>query len=116
MGAPPEQAYLDEMPKLRNYPNIRSLGYVATNYTNRAIEDVMLEIRTYAEWPRILNDDRIGVDGIFFDETPGTYDWRWEEYLRILKDEVKGNEGLGERVIGESNFGYVSLYCAAVSF
>lgn len=97
----PEQVYLDEMPKLRNYPNIRSLGYVATNYTNRPIEDVMLEIRTYADWPRILNDERVGVDGIFFDETPGTYDWRWYEYLSILRDEVKGTNGLGEKVVGE---------------
>jgi hypothetical protein len=97
----PEQVYLDEMPKLRNYPNIRSLGYVATNYTNRPIEDVMLEIRTYADWPRILNDERVGVDGIFFDETPGTYDWQWHDYLEILRDEVKGASGLGERVVGE---------------
>lgn len=97
----PEQVYLDEMPKLKNYPNIRSLGYVATNYTNRPIEDVMLEIRTYADWPRILNDTRVGVDGIFFDETPGVYDWRWYDYLSILKDEVKMSQGLGEKVVGE---------------
>jgi hypothetical protein len=89
------------MPRLKDYPNIRSLGYVATNYTNKPIEDVMLEIRTYADWPHILSDERVAVDGIFFDETPGTYDWRWHDYLKVLRDEVKGAKGLGEKVVGE---------------
>ncbi|KAF2281020.1 uncharacterized protein EI97DRAFT_454241 [Westerdykella ornata] len=94
-----EPAYLAEIPKLTSYPNIRTLGYVATNYTNKPIEDVMGEIRTYADWPRTLGDERVGVDGIFFDETPAVYDWRWEEYLKVAGEEVRANKGLGEGVV-----------------
>lgn len=74
---------------------------MATNYTNKPIQDVLTEIRTYANWPQILNDSRVGVDGIFFDETPGTYDWRWEDYLKVAAAEVRAQPGLGEGVVGE---------------
>jgi hypothetical protein len=64
----PEQAYIDEIPKLSMYPNIRKLGYVATNYTDRLIETVLAEIHQYSLWPALMNDSRMNVDGIFFDE------------------------------------------------
>lgn len=38
MGSLPEPAYISEIPKLKNYPNIRTLGYVATNYTEKALD------------------------------------------------------------------------------
>jgi hypothetical protein len=89
------------MPNLKNYTNIRTLGYVATNYTNKPIDEVIIEIETYAHWTTILNDSRMAVNGIFFDETPGAYDWRKYDYLARAQDEVKGAEGLGERLIGK---------------
>jgi len=64
----PEQAYIDEIPKLAAYPNIRKLGYVSTNYTDRLLETVLAEIRQYSLWPSVMNDTRMNVDGIFFDE------------------------------------------------
>jgi hypothetical protein len=64
----PEQAYIDEIPKLSAYPNIRKLGYVSTNYTERLIETVLAEIHQYSLWPSLMNDTRMNVDGIFFDE------------------------------------------------
>jgi hypothetical protein len=64
----PEQPYLDEIPKLALYPNIRKLGYVSTNYTNRLIDTVLAEIHQYSLWPSLMNDTRMNVDGIFFDE------------------------------------------------
>jgi hypothetical protein len=99
-GSLPEAPYLAEMPNLKNYDNIRTLGYVATNYTNKPIDEVIIEIETYAHWTTILNDSRMAVDGIFFDETPGAYDWQKFDYLARAQDEVKGAEGLGERLIG----------------
>jgi hypothetical protein len=88
------------MPKLKDYSNIRTLGYVATNYTNKPIETLLAEIHTYAIWKDLLNDTRVGVDGIFFDETPGPYDWRAHDYLALATQEVKGSPGLGQRVVG----------------
>ncbi|KAF2737853.1 hypothetical protein EJ04DRAFT_87500 [Polyplosphaeria fusca] len=95
----PEQPYIDEMPKLKDWPNIRTLGYVATNYTNKPLDTVLAEIATYSNWPQILNNSRMAVDGIFFDETPGAYDWRKHDYLKAATDAVKGNAGLGQRVV-----------------
>jgi hypothetical protein len=100
------------MPKLKNYPNIRSLGYVATNYTNKPINAVLQEIDTYANWTSILGSPNFAVDGIFFDETPGVYDWQWYDYLKRAGDEVKNKTGLGERVVGKlSNF---RTHCATI--
>ena len=64
----PEQPYIDEIPKLSKYPNIRKLGYVATNYTEKSIDTVLAEIHQYSLWPSLMNDTRMNVDGIFFDE------------------------------------------------
>jgi len=77
------------------------LGYVATNYTNKPIETLIAEIHTYNIWPQLLNDTRVAVDGIFFDETPGPYDWRAHDYLALATKEVKGSAGLGQRVVGK---------------
>lgn len=104
------------MPKLKDYPNIRTLGYVSTNYTNRPIEDVMLDIRTYAKWPQLLGslgNGTFGVDGIFFDETPGAYDWRAYEYLEIVGEEVRSHEGLGEQVVGMCTLH--SIHCLTIT-
>ncbi|KAF2877806.1 Spherulation-specific family 4 [Massariosphaeria phaeospora] len=99
VNSTPEAPYLIEMPRLREWPNIRTLGYVATNYTNKPIDDLINEIHTYANWSSILNDTRMAVDGIFFDETPGAYDWQKHAYLTQAHDEVKRSEMLGQRIV-----------------
>lgn len=71
------------------YENIRTLGYVATNYTTKPLNDVLKEIDTYAAWPRVSNDTRLRVDGIFFDETPSTYDPFKYNYLSHASQAVK---------------------------
>ena len=96
----PEAPYLTELPKLKAYPNIRTIGYVATNYTNKPIETVIAEIDTYARWTDLLNDTRMAVDGIFFDETPGPYDWQSHAFLQTAANEVRNQSGLGQQVVG----------------
>jgi hypothetical protein len=39
-----EPPYITEIPKLKNYSVIRTLGYVATNYTNKVIDEVIVGI------------------------------------------------------------------------
>lgn len=95
----PEQAYINELPKLRQYDNIRTLGYVATNYTNKALDNVIGEIRQYNLWPTLMNNTNIRVDGIFFDEVPGLYHWQKHDYLKAAADEVMKNDNLGEKLI-----------------
>ncbi|KAF2474811.1 uncharacterized protein BDR25DRAFT_384201 [Lindgomyces ingoldianus] len=94
-----EQPYITEIPKLKQYPNIRTLGYVATNYTNKPIDAVVQEIYTYANWTKTMNNPSLAMDGIFFDEVPGTYDWHYRDYLNLAKDAVKASSGLGQKFI-----------------
>ena len=64
VGSLPDQVYFDEVPKLRAYPNIRTLGYVATHYAEKDIADVLAEIDIYAKWPKVTNIPQMRVDGI----------------------------------------------------
>lgn len=66
MGSLPEAPYLSEIPKLRTYPNIRTLGYVATNYTDKALDSVLAEIHQWDSLPALTNDTRMAVDGILY--------------------------------------------------
>jgi len=77
---------------------------VATNYTNKGIDQVVDEIYTYANWTTILGDARMAVDGIFFDEIPGLYDWRNYSYLTTAMQTVKSAKGLGDKLIGRLTF------------
>jgi hypothetical protein len=49
------------------------------------------------------NSSQISVDGIFFDEIPGPYDWRKYAYLQTAQEKVKKAPGLGQQVIGISS-------------
>ncbi|KAF1937436.1 hypothetical protein EJ02DRAFT_476835 [Clathrospora elynae] len=89
MGSLPDELYLEEVPKLQAYPNIRTLGYVATNYTDKDIESVLAEINTYDNWQKLTGITKMRVDGIFLDETPSTYDPDSYEYLKIAGQAVR---------------------------
>lgn len=110
MGSLPEPAYLTEIPKLKKYPNIKTLGYVATNYTDKALDSVLAEIWQWTSWPILMNDTRMAVDGIFFDEIPGLYHWQKHDYLTTATRAVRSSEHLGERIIGASTDNTMGSY------
>lgn len=91
----PDANYTREIPRLASYNNVRLLGYVPVNYTNRDIGLVRRDIETYAKWPVNGSSPDLAVQGIFFDETPQEYDDRAFGYLQELRDLVKGSSGLG---------------------
>jgi hypothetical protein len=99
-GSLPDSYYLDAIPKLRDYENIRTLGYVATNYTTKPLEDVLKEIDIYASWPKASNNTKLRVDGIFFDETPSTYDTLKYDYLSRASQAVKNGTRFRDRFVG----------------
>ncbi|CAI6341857.1 unnamed protein product [Periconia digitata] len=99
MDALPPQAYIDEIPKLALYPNIRTLGYVATNYTDKPLVNTTAEIHRWGDWPNLMNSSKFAVDGIFFDETPGLYHWQKHDYLKAAADEVKKDRNLGQKIV-----------------
>lgn len=100
MGSLPDQVYLDEIPKLRSYPNIRTLGYVATHYAEKDIQDVLAEVDVYGRWPKMTNNTKMRVDGIFFDETPSTYDPDDYAYLKRASQHVKNGTTFKDHFVG----------------
>ncbi|KAI4658492.1 uncharacterized protein J4E92_006539 [Alternaria infectoria] len=102
MGSLPDQVYLDEVPKLRAYPNIRTLGYVATDYADKPIESLLAEIDTYARWPKVTNITKMRVDGIFLDETPSTYDEDAYAYLKTANQAIKNNTAFSDRFVAHN--------------
>jgi hypothetical protein len=100
MGSLPDQVYLNEVPKLRGYPNIRTLGYVATHYAEKPIDELLAEIGMYEKWPKIANDTKMRVDGIFLDETPSTYDAEEYQYLKTASQAVRNGTTFKDRFVG----------------
>lgn len=101
IGSLPDQYYLSEIPKLRTYENIRTLGYVATNYATKNLSSVLAEIDTYANWPKMANNTKLKVDGIFFDETPSTYESYKYDYLSKASTAVKNGTRFRDRFVGK---------------
>ncbi|KAF2728860.1 hypothetical protein EJ04DRAFT_448517 [Polyplosphaeria fusca] len=99
MGSLPDQVYMNEIPNLANFSNIRTLGYVATNYANKDIESVLSEINTYANWPKMTNNTKFRVEGIFLDEVPSTYVNYKYEYLKTASEAVKNGSRFRDRFV-----------------
>ncbi|KAF2679269.1 hypothetical protein K458DRAFT_408306 [Lentithecium fluviatile CBS 122367] len=98
-GELPDEAFLAEVPNLNAYNNVRTVGYVKTGYAQDALDGVLAEIGTYAAWAAKANDPAMGLDGIFFDETPNEYDAAKYEYLSAVSQAVKNEAGFGDKVV-----------------
>lgn len=59
------------------------------NYTSRSIDQMVQDTYTYANWSTINNNAKMTVEGSFFDEIPGLYDWRNCSYLTKTHNTVK---------------------------
>ncbi|KAF2705056.1 hypothetical protein K504DRAFT_449107 [Pleomassaria siparia CBS 279.74] len=95
----PDPVYLNEIPKLKAFGNIRTLGYVATNYTEKGLSQVLAEIDSYANWPKTTNNTKMKVDGIFFDETPSVYEADRYQYLEVASQAVKNGSRFRDRFV-----------------
>lgn len=72
-GCPTDTNYIDGISILNGYANVMTLGYVDTNYTNRAYSAVIQDINTYASWWNCNEPGyNISIDGIFFDDVNNT--------------------------------------------
>lgn len=89
----PDANYTREIPGLNAVANVRTLGYVSTNYTKRDLKDVLKDIDTYANWT--TEKEGMGMRGIFLDETPGTWTDESGEFLEAVAKGVRTADGLG---------------------
>ena len=66
---PTDTDYIEAISIMNSYPNVMTLGYVDTSYTNRAYSAVIQDINTYASWWNCNEPGyNISIDGIFFDD------------------------------------------------
>lgn len=98
----PDANYAREIAKLNACANVCTVGYVCINYCKRAIGDVCRDVSRYAGWSGDYGRSRLGVQGIFFDETPNLYSDHVVAYLNAIDRMVKNARGvLGEQLVSK---------------
>ncbi|KAF2667968.1 hypothetical protein BT63DRAFT_375237 [Microthyrium microscopicum] len=104
-GLMPDEYYSVEIPKLNAFPNVRTVGYVRVNYCTRDVTEVCNDVAKYAGWSKDFANTGLGVEGIFFDETPNSNTSLPQldnvaSYLQTVSRYAKDSEGiLGDRLI-----------------
>ncbi|CZR56592.1 related to cell surface spherulin 4-like protein [Phialocephala subalpina] len=87
--------YTRDIPPLNFYPNVRTVGYVSTNYTNRNFSLVEGDIRTYASWAGNASMLGMGMRGIFLDEVVSGWSDAAANFYAILAAVIRDETGLG---------------------
>jgi hypothetical protein len=90
-GNGPDANYTKEIPVLNSYPNVRLVGYVSTNYTNRNLTLALDDIATYASWAENATYRGLDMQGIFLDETPTQYTDASAHFLEACALAVRSN-------------------------
>ncbi|RMJ13308.1 hypothetical protein CDV36_007031 [Fusarium kuroshium] len=66
--------YIDGTSKLNSYSNVKTIGYVRTNYGQAPLDELKANITSWSNWGTYAAAD-VGVDGIFFDESSADFDY-----------------------------------------
>lgn len=88
----PDANYIAAIARLHRFPNVRTLGYVPTDYAKTSIDTVLKNVNTYANWSK--NSSNLAVDGIFFDEAPHAYSSDAASYLQQIGNAVRAADGI----------------------
>ena len=87
----PDGNYTREISRLNAHANVRTVGYVSTNYAKRDPKAMSRDLNVYSAWA----DEDIGMHGIFLDETPALYDGISVGVLENVAREIRAAPGLG---------------------
>lgn len=100
-GSPlPSHDYVREVPRLNNYKNVTTVGYVLVDYCRRPLSDVFKDIDTYAGWAANPEYPGLGLGGIFLDETPNHFSEHCAEFLETLRQHIKSAPGFsGDKLV-----------------
>ncbi|KAJ5999458.1 hypothetical protein N7451_007268 [Penicillium sp. IBT 35674x] len=90
----PDANYAREVPRLNGYPNVYTVGYIRIDYCKKPHSEAYAEIEQYAGWSAQYDSTKLGVRGIFVDETPNHYSSDRAEYLRELTKFIKNTPGI----------------------
>lgn len=94
-GSGPDGNYTREIPRLNAYANVRTVGYVSTDYTKRDLEAILRDIRVYSAWSENATVANLGMEGIFLDETPSQFDGASARYLETVGTGIRSSTGFG---------------------
>jgi hypothetical protein len=95
-GSGPDANYTKEIPRLNSYANVRTVGYVSTDWSKRDVGLALEDISTYSTWSENSTAKGIGMHGIFLDETPTEYNSASARYYETIASAVRSETGLGE--------------------
>ena len=114
-GSCSEESFTSVLQQVQQYPNIRTLGYVHTAnawdcgesgtdicVTSAPAEEVKGNVTTYSNWAS-EECGALGVDGIFFDESPSTDEEGYVAYMADVSAFAKAT--LGQEAITMFNAG-----------
>jgi hypothetical protein len=94
----PNSDFIPAIQQLNSYTNVRTIGYIPTNYGARNIDDVLRDVETYSGWS--TNATGIEMHGIFFDEAPHEYTAEVADFMSKCNAAVKGAPGLlGDKTV-----------------
>lgn len=94
-GAGPDANYTREIPRLNAYANVRTFGYVSTDYAKRNLGLVLRDISTYSAWSENATFPGLGMHGIFLDETSSQYEPASAHFFETIASAVRSEAGLG---------------------
>jgi len=91
----PDANYAREIPRVNSYANVRTIGYVSTDYAKRSLSLVLQDIKVYSAWSDNANCPGLNMHGIFLDETISKYEPVSALYFETIASAVKSEAGLG---------------------
>ncbi|KAF2205295.1 hypothetical protein GQ43DRAFT_362633 [Delitschia confertaspora ATCC 74209] len=86
--------YTEAIKSLNAMENIRTIGYVATQWCMKDINSVLAEVDVYAGWAE--QHPSLAMHGIFFDETVSQYTADYVYYLQTISLAVHNSRGLAD--------------------
>lgn len=99
----PNEDFTPVLKRLSTYANVRTIGYVHTEYATRNISVVLQEVEVYANWSLISSS--LSVSGIFFDEAAFEYSDQSAAYLESIDNAVKNATGIqGSKLVGVQTY------------
>lgn len=106
----PNDDFNSQILRLNGYANVRTIGYVRTNYSARAISDVVADIAAYSGWADATTNQSLAMKGIFFDEAPSQYSPATNNYLQNINQAVDNASGIiGEKLVSRCPTAHVKL-------
>jgi Spherulation-specific family 4 len=98
----PDPNYTREITRLNEFPNVRTIGYVAVNYGRKSLDGAYSEVDKYSGWAEA--NPSLAMQGIFLDESPQIADEHNNTYLEQMRHYIKAQRSLADGLLGKFYF------------